>query len=72
LTQLKGVAVHKITVDQLVAPTKPSPVLGCNGGYVEGGWIITGEPIRDGIGDAAFAKPNVADLFGLGSAGIGA
>jgi hypothetical protein len=31
-----------------------------------------GEPIRDGIGAAAFAKPNVPDPVGLGSAGIGA
>jgi phosphate-selective porin OprO and OprP len=62
---------YKINVDQLVVPNKASPVLGFNGGYVEGGWVITGEPIRYSVGDAAFARPNVAEPFTLGG-GIGA
>jgi phosphate-selective porin OprO and OprP len=62
---------YKINVDQLVAPNKPSPVLGFNGGYVEGGWVITGEPIRYNVGSAAFAKPEVAEPFTL-HGGIGA
>jgi phosphate-selective porin OprO and OprP len=63
---------YKINVDQLVAPNKPSPVLGFNGGYVEGGWVITGEPIRYNVGSAAFARPQVAEPFTLHGGGIGA
>ena len=62
---------YKINVDQLVAPNKPSPVLGFNGGYVEGGWVITGEPIRYSVGSAAFARPKVDNPFTFGG-GIGA
>ena len=62
---------YKINVDQLVGPNKPSPVLGFNGGYVEGGWVITGEPIRYSVGSAAFARPKVDNPFTL-SGGIGA
>jgi phosphate-selective porin OprO and OprP len=57
---------YQINVNQLVAPNKPNPVLGFNGGYVEGGWVITGEPIRYSVGSAAFARPQVADPFSLG------
>jgi phosphate-selective porin OprO and OprP len=62
---------YKINVDQLVPPNKPSPVLGFNGGYVEAGWVITGEPIRYSVGSAAFARPKVAEPFSFGG-GIGA
>jgi phosphate-selective porin OprO and OprP len=62
---------YKINVDQLLAPGKPSPQLGFDGGYVEGGWVITGEPIRYSPGDAAFARPEVPSPFKLGG-GIGA
>jgi phosphate-selective porin OprO and OprP len=59
---------YKINVDQITAPTAPSPVLGFNGGYVEAGWVITGEPIRYSVGSAAFARPKVDDPFILGGA----
>jgi phosphate-selective porin OprO and OprP len=62
---------YQINVNQLVAPTKPNPVLGFNGGYVEGGWVITGEPIIYNVGAAAFARPKVAEPFSLGG-GTGA
>lgn len=63
---------YRINDSQLVAPNKPSPLLGFGGGYVEAGWVITGEPIRYSVGDAAFAKPNPANPFVLGTGGIGA
>jgi phosphate-selective porin OprO and OprP len=62
---------YQIQVNQLLAPGKPSPTLGFNGGYVEGGWVITGEPIQYNTGSAAFARPKVAEPFALGG-GIGA
>jgi phosphate-selective porin OprO/OprP len=34
-------------------------------GYVEGGWVLTGEPIRYITGSAAFARAKVASPFGL-------
>jgi phosphate-selective porin OprO and OprP len=63
---------YRMNDSQLVAPNKPSPVLGFGGGYVEAGWVITGEPIRYNVGDAAFARPNPADPFVLGTGSIGA
>jgi len=63
---------YRINDSQLVAPNKPSPVLGFGGGYVEAGWVITGEPIRYSVGDAAFARPNPANPFALGTGQIGA
>src|SRR5271170_5978105 len=62
---------YKINVDQLLPPNKPNPVLGFNGGYVEGGWVITGEPIQYSAASAAFARPRVADPFSWGG-GLGA
>ena len=44
-------------------PGQPAPGLNFNGGYVEAGWVITGEPIRYNVGAAAFARPKVADPF---------
>jgi hypothetical protein len=38
-------------------PSKRSPILSFDGGYVEGGWVISGEPTRYSVGDAAFANP---------------
>jgi phosphate-selective porin OprO and OprP len=63
---------YRINDSQLLAPGKPSPVLGFGGGYVEAGWVITGEPIRYSVGDAAFAKPNPDNPFVLETGGIGA
>ena len=62
---------YRINVDQTQPCCKASPVLDFNGGYVEGGWVITGEPIRYSVGSAAFARPKVADPFSWGG-GIGA
>jgi phosphate-selective porin OprO/OprP len=63
---------YQINVDQLVAPNKPNPVLGFNGGYVETGWVITGEPIRYNVGAAAFQRPEVANPFSIHGGGLGA
>ncbi len=35
---------YQISVNQSKLPGVPSPRLGFNGGYVEGGWVMTGEP----------------------------
>jgi len=40
-------------------PPTNQPGLGFNGGYVEAGWVLTAEPIRYSVGDAAFARPKV-------------
>ncbi len=63
---------YQINVDQLVAPNKFNPVLGFNGGYVETGWVITGEPIRYNVGAAAFQRPEVANPFSIHGGGLGA
>ena len=36
---------YQIGVTQSKLPGVPSPGLGFNGGYIEGGWVMTGEPI---------------------------
>jgi phosphate-selective porin OprO/OprP len=61
---------YQIKLNQFLPPTQPSPILSFGGGYVEGGWVITGEPIRYSVGDAAFARPKVANPFSLGG-GLG-
>lgn len=48
----------------------PAPDLGFGGGYVEAGWIMTGESFRYSVGDAAFAKPAVADPFRVDENGV--
>jgi phosphate-selective porin OprO/OprP len=62
---------YTINVNQLLPPGKLSPVLSFGGGYVEGGWVITGEPFRYNVGNAAFARPRVTNPFSLGG-GLGA
>src|SRR6516162_8561101 len=49
---------------------QPAPGLSFNGGYVEAGWVMTGEPIRYSTGSAAFARPKVADPFIIGENGL--
>jgi phosphate-selective porin OprO/OprP len=56
----------------LLPVSQPSPVLNFGGGYVEGGWVITEEPIRYSVGDAAFARPKVANPWSFGGGGWGA
>jgi len=51
-------------------PGVPPPKLSLNGGYVEAGWNITGEPFRYNVGAAAFARPKVADPFLIDENGI--
>ena len=52
---------YQIGVTQSKLPGVPAPKLGFNGGYVEAGWVLTAEPIRYSVGDAAFARPKVED-----------
>jgi phosphate-selective porin OprO and OprP len=53
-------------------PGVPSPDLSFNGGYVEVGWNVTGEPFRYSVGNAAFARPKVDRPFTIDERGIGA
>ena len=49
---------------------QPAPGLSFNGGYVEAGWNITGEPFRYNVGSAAFARPKVDDPFRIDENGV--
>ena len=50
----------------------PAPRLGFNGGYVEGSWVLTGEPHPYHVDRAAWARPKVDHPFSVGGGGIGA
>ncbi len=67
---------YQIVDKQLKPGGLLAPDLGFNGGYVEAGWNITGEPFRYSVGSAAFARPKVTDPFIINedgfSPGIGA
>jgi phosphate-selective porin OprO/OprP len=63
---------YQIGVNQSKLPGVLSPRLGFNGGYVEGGWVITGEPIPYDITRAAWSRPKVDHPFSLADGGIGA
>src|SRR6516225_1901020 len=67
---------YQIGDTQSKLPGQPSPSLSFNGGYVEAGWNITGEPFRYNVGSAAFARPKVDDPFIINengfSPGVGA
>ena len=63
---------YAINMNQAKNPPAPQPSLAFNGGYVEAGWVITGEPIRYSVGDAAFARPKVDQPWTLDGPGIGA
>jgi phosphate-selective porin OprO and OprP len=54
---------YQIGDTQKKLPGVPAPGLSFNGGYVEAGWNITGEPFRYNVGAAAFARPKVDDPF---------
>ena len=58
---LVQVGVYQINMTQAKNPPANQPGLGFNGGYVEAGWVLTAEPIRYSVGDAAFARPKVED-----------
>jgi len=61
---LQGGYYH-IGEDQQKPMSQPAPHLNFHGGYVEGGWVLTGEPIRYNTGAAAWARPKVERPFGL-------
>jgi phosphate-selective porin OprO/OprP len=63
---------YHIGLTQSKLPGTPAPDLGFNGGYVEAGWVITGEPFRYSTGSAAFARPKVDRPFTIDERGIGA
>jgi len=54
---------YQIGDNQLKLPGVPAPSLSFNGGYVEAGWNVTGQPFRYNVGAAAFARPKVDDPF---------
>jgi phosphate-selective porin OprO and OprP len=61
---------YQINETQSKLPGQPAPGLGFNGGYVEAGWNITGEPFRYNVGSAAFQRPKVADPFTINDNGF--
>ena len=63
---------YAINMNQAKNPPTHQPSLAFNGGYVEAGWVITGEPIRYSVGDAAFARPKVDQPWTLDGPSIGA
>jgi len=62
---------YRINDTQSKLPGLPAPTLGFDGGYVEAGWNITGQPFRYSVGSAAFARPKVDDPFTIGMLGLG-
>ena len=62
----------RIGVDQSRAGAAPHPDLAFEGGYVEGSWVITGEPRRYSAAAAAFTRPNPARSFTFQEANAGA
>ena len=63
---------YQIGLTQSKLPGVPAPGLGFNGGYVEGGWVLTGEPIPYSVDRASWGKPKVEHPFSVGGDGIGA
>jgi phosphate-selective porin OprO/OprP len=63
---------YQISLNQSKLPGVPAPRLGFNGGYVEGGWVMTGEPIPYDVTSAAWGRPKVDHPFSLEDGGIGA
>ena len=61
---------YQIYDTQQKLPGVPAPGLSFNGGYVEAGWNITGEPFRYSVGAAAFARPKVDDPFIINENGV--
>ena len=62
---------YQIGVTQSKLPGVPAPKLGFNGGYVEGSWVLTGEPHRYSIDRASWGRPRVDHPFSLADGGIG-
>jgi phosphate-selective porin OprO/OprP len=61
---------YQIGDTQSKLPGVRAPNLSFNGGYVEAGWNITGEPFRYNVGAAAFARPKVDDPFRIDENGF--
>ena len=61
---------YQIYDTQSRLPGVPAPGLTFNGGYVEAGWNITGQPFIYNVGSAAFARPKVDDPFIVNENGI--
>jgi phosphate-selective porin OprO and OprP len=62
----------EIGVTQAELPGVAAPKLGFRGGYVEGSWVITGEPHRYDSKRAAWNRPKPDRPFALASGGFGA
>lgn len=62
---------YQINVTQTRLPGVPSPELGFRGGYVEGSWVLTGEPHPYDPERAAWARPKPDNPFSIGG-GLGA
>jgi phosphate-selective porin OprO/OprP len=63
---------YQIGVTQSKLPDVPAPRLGFNGGYVEGSWVLTGEPHPYDAKRASWGRPEVDHPFSLADGGIGA
>jgi phosphate-selective porin OprO/OprP len=61
---------YRIGDTQSKLPNQPAPGLSFNGGYVEAGWNMTGQPFRYNVGSAAFARPKVDDPFVINENGV--
>ena len=67
---VKGEA-YQIDVTQSRLPGVPAPGLGFSGGYIEGSWVLTGEPHPYDPERAAWARPKPDNPFSIGG-GLGA
>ena len=63
---------YQIAVNQSKLPHVPAPMLGFNGGYVEGSVVLTGEAHPYDIDRAAWGEPHPDHPFSLAEGGIGA
>ncbi|MBV8457122.1 MAG: hypothetical protein JO122_10975 [Acetobacteraceae bacterium] len=63
---------YQIGVTQAKLPGVPAPRLGFNGGYVEGSWVLTGEPHHYSIERASWDRPKADHPFSLADGGTGA
>ncbi len=63
---------YEIAVTQSEFPGGLAPSLGFNGGYVEGSWVITGEPHPYDLHRAAWGRPKPDRPFSLAHGGLGA
>ena len=63
----------RIGVDRFATAAAPrAPSLSFDGGYVEGSWVITGEPRRYSAASGAFGAPHPEHPFNLKTGGTGA